>query len=114
MLNVKEHISKNPSRIELQVTRCFLCNREMRKEQRLTCWNLTVCKECYMESFRIVLETQFSQLITDKEISQRQLIMDYCPDCRENTAFEFKPNSSCYALCLNCGCKKEIRQTALV
>ena len=46
-------------------------------------------------------------------ISSRKLVMEYCPKCHLNTAFEFNSDSSDSKSCLDCGHVKKAQQTIL-
>jgi len=47
-----------------------------------------------------------------KEVPSRKLVMEPCPQCRVNTAFQFSADTSYYIYCLNCGYIKNLHSQA--
>ena len=47
-----------------------------------------------------------------KELSSRKLVMEPCPRCQVNTAFQFSTGANYYIYCLNCGYIKNIHSRA--
>lgn len=48
------------------------------------------------------------------EASNRKLIMEPCPKCQVNTAFQFTADTNYYIYCLNCGYIKNIHNRPVI
>jgi len=54
------------------------------------------------------MTTTLTKLKAISEASNRKLIMELCPKCQVNTAFQFNADTNYYIYCLNCGYIKNI------